>query len=198
MISIRAVKKLILVIVLINLELFVRSANADGARAFKMRFAGGFIQNIEQAQVTSGVPNGNTELRSLALVKGRGTFGRADIMAVSVSGPPESDKACSPGLIKIADIVENNLVLTFADLSLLYGNGTGVVCFDPANPTAFPLAEIEGTWDGGTGRFEGASGEWTIGFDFAEAVGPGAGPDTQFVAESGLIEGFLTRGRRRD
>ena len=195
MITTRATKILALAMVLIIPMLFTISAYADVAQKLKMRFAGGFIQNVQQAQVTNGVPNGSTELRSLALVKGRGTLGRADIMAVSVSGPPVSGAACSAGLVKIADIVENNLVLTFADLSLLYGNGTGVVCLDPAKPTAFPLAEIEGTWDGGTGRFEGAGGKWTIRFDFAESVGPGLGPDTQFVAEYGVIEGYLTRRR---
>jgi hypothetical protein len=145
-------------------------------------------------QVTpDGYPTLMEESRSIALVKGRGTFGRVDIMAVTVSGPPISDKSCSGGLIKIADIVENNLVLTFGDLSLLYGNGTGAVCLNPLDPTAFPLAEVEGTWDGGTGRFKRAGGKWSIRFNFAEPVGVA----TQFVAETGVIEGHLT-GLRDD
>ena len=76
-------------------------------------------------------------------------------------------------------------MLTFGDLSLLYGNGTGFVCLNSADPTAFPLAEIEGFWDGGTGRFRHAGGEWSIRFDFAERVGRldedfDFIPDTQF------------------
>ena len=169
--------------------LMVNDAFADGAKDFKMRFAGGFIQNIQQMQVTpDGIPTGMLDSRSLALVKGRGTFGKADIMAVTVSGPPVSGKACSDGLIPVADIVENNLVLTFNDLSLLYGNGSGVVCWNPADPAALPLAEIEGEWHGGTGRFSGAGGHWSIRFDFAAPVGG----VTQFAAESGVIKGHLT------
>ena len=175
--------------VLLMPALFVNSAFADGAKAFKIRIAGGFIQNIQQMQVDMmGTPTGILESRSLALVKGRGTFGRVDIMGVTVSGPPVSGASCSEGLVKVADILENNLVLTFHNLSLLYGNGTGVVCFNPADPTAFPVAEIDGTWDGGTGRFEGAGGNWSLRFDVAEPVGVA----TQFVAETGVIKGHIT------
>lgn len=169
--------------------LMVNEVFADGAKDFKMRFAGGFIQNIQQLQVTpDGIPTGVVESRSMALVRGHGTFGKADIMAVSVSGPPVSGTACSKGLVPVADIVENNLVLTFNDLSLLYGNGSGVVCWNPADPAALPLAEIEGEWHGGTGRFTGAGGHWSIRFDFAAPVGG----VTQFAAETGVIKGHLT------
>ncbi len=187
-------KKLAIGAALIVATLAMSPAFADGGKKFKIRFAGGFVQNIQQMQVDMmGVPTGMVESRSMALVKGRGTFGRVDGIAVTVGGPPVSDKACSAGLVKVADIVENNLVLTFGDLSLLYGNGTGVVCLNPANPTAEPLAEIEGTWYGGTGRFARAGGTWSIRFDFAERVGVA----TQFVAETGVIKGRLT-GLRDD
>jgi len=191
----RAIKRLALGAALIMATLAMNSAFADGTRAFKIRFAGGFVQNIQQAQVDiTGIPTGLLESRSMALLKGRGTFGNVDIMAVTVSGPPVSDKSCSGDLDKIAEIVENNLVLTFGDLSLLYGNGTGVVCFNPADPTAFPIAEIEGTWDGGTGRFGRAGGNWSIRFSVAERVGVA----TQFIAETGVIKGHLTRIRDDD
>lgn len=137
----------------------------------------------------TGIPTGVIESRGMALVKGKGTFGPVDIMAVTVSGPYESGKSCAPGFAPIADILENNLVLTFNDLTMLYGNGTGVVCLNLADPTAFPVAEIDGTWDGGTGSFRGADGNWSLRFDAAEAVGV----TTQFVAETGVITGHLTR-----
>lgn len=185
----RASKRLALGAVLIMATLSMYSAFADGTRPFKIRFAAGFVQNIQQAQVDmTGTPTGVVESRGIALGKGRGTFGRVDIMAVTSSGPPVSDKSCSADLIKVADIVENNLLLTFSDLSLLYGNGTGVVCFNPADPTAFPIVEIEGTWDGGTGRFGSAGGNWSLRFGVAEPVGVA----TQFIAETGVITGRLT------
>ena len=165
------------------------SALAAGAKPVEIRFAGGFVQNLLQMQVDSnGIPTGIFESRSMALVKGLGTFGRVDGIAVTFSGPPVSTMSCPEGFLKVADIVENNLVLTFSDLSLLYGNGTGVVCLNLADPTAFPVAEIEGTWGGGTGRFGGAGGDWSMRFDVAEPVGV----TTQFIAETGVIQGHLT------
>jgi len=190
----RTTKALALGAMLIIPTLFVNSAFADGTQKIKIHFAGGFVQNIQQMQVApNGAPTFMEESRSIALVKGRGTLGRADIMAVTISGPPVSDKSCSDGLVKVADIVENNLLLTFGDLSLLYGNGSGVVCFNPADPTAIPLAEVEGIWDGGTERFKNAGGKWSIQFNFAESVGVA----TQFVAETGVIKGHLS-GLRDD
>ncbi len=185
----RVSKRFTLGAALVLATMAMNSALADGSRPFKIRVAGGFLQNVQQMQVDAmGIPTGMLESRSLAFVKGRGTFGKVDIMAVAVGGPPMSDKTCPAGLIKVADIVENNLVLTFNDLSLLYGDGTGVVCFDPTNPTAQPLAQIEGAWYGGTGRFKNASGNWSVQFDVAEAVGV----TTQFIAETGVIKGRIT------
>jgi hypothetical protein len=172
----------------------VSQALADDGRPLMISFAGGFLQNLQQAQVDMmGMPTGEVESRSLVIVKGRGTLGPVDIMAVTFSGPPISETECSEGLVKVADIIENNLVLTFNDLSLLYGNGTGVVCLDPLNPTAFPVAEITGTWDGGTGRFAHVAGDWSISFDVAERVGSA----TQFIAENGVIRGHINGGGHR-
>ena len=188
-------KRVALGAVLIMATLAMNSAFADGKQKLKIRFAGGFVQNIQQMQVyPDGTPNLIEKSRSVALVKGRGTFGKVDIMSVTVSGPPISDKSCPIGFLKVADILENNLVLTFGDLSLLYGNGTGIVCLNLADTSAFPLAEIDGTWDGGTGRFKRAGGEWSIRFNFAEPVGVA----TQFIAETGVIKGHITRGRDDD
>jgi len=197
----RASKRLALGAALLMATLAMNPAFADGKQKFKIRIAGGFVQNIQQMQVyPDGTPTLMEESRSIALVKGRGTFGRVDIMAVTVSsGPSTSGKSCSRrGFVPVADILENNLVLTFGDLSLLYGNGTGVVCLNLADTNAFPLAEIDGTWDGGTGRFRRAGGKWSIRFDFAERVSPDGSPDTQFVAETGVIKGHVTRRRDND
>lgn len=182
-------KRLTLGAVLIMATLAMNSAFADGTRPFKIRLVGGFIQNIQQAQVDmTGTPTGVVESRGIALGKGVGTIGRVDIMVVTFDGPPVSAKSCPDGLIKVADIIENNLLLTFSDLSMLYGNGTGVVCLNPADPTAFPIAEIDGTWDGGTGRFGNAGGIWSLQFGVAEPIGIA----TQFIAETGVITGHLT------
>ena len=193
--TIRASKALASGVALIMTTLAMNSAFADDMQKVKIHLAGGFVQNILQVQVDmTGIPTGEVQSRGLAFVKGRGTFGRVDVMAVTASGPYISGKSCSPGFVPIADILENNLVLTFEDLSLLYGNGSGVVCLNQLDPTAIPLAEVEGTWDGGTGRFANAGGTWSGRFDFAEPVGIA----TQFIAEAGVLEGYLTRPRDDD
>ena len=185
----RASKALAFGVALMMATLSMNSAFADGMQKFKIRFAAGFVQNILQAQVdTNGIPTGEIESRGMVFGKGKGTFGSVDIKAVTVSGPYVSGKLCSDGFAPIADIPENNLLLTFKDLSMLYGNGAGVVCINLADPTAFPVAEIDGTWDGGTGRFRDAGGNWTLRFDVFEPVGV----TTQFVAETGVITGHLT------
>ena len=185
----RIFKALALAAALIAPTFLVNPALAGDAKPFRIHFAGGFIQNIEQTQLDPmGMPTG-TEARSLALVKGRGTFGRVDIMAFSVNGPPISNKQCPDSAPdKASDIVENNLVLTFNDLSLLYGNGTGIVCVNFSDPSVAPVVEVDGTWNGGTGRFADAGGTWSIRFHFFEPVGDA----TQFAAEAGVIEGYLT------
>jgi hypothetical protein len=188
-------KRLALGAALVMATLAMNSVLADGNRMFKMQFAGGFVQNILQLQVDMmGIPTGEVGTRGMAVGKAKGTFGRADVVAVSIGGPPVSDQSCSAGLVKVADILENNFLLTFEDLSLLWGNGTGVVCLDPANPTAIPRAEIAGTWDGGTGRFEGVGGNWSVRFDVAEPIGMA----TQFAAETATITGHLTRPHQDD
>lgn len=193
--KVQSFQKLMLSAAILTASLTLSSAFADGNQALKIRFVGGFVQNILQLQVDmAGVPTGEVEPRSMALVKGKGTFGPVDGIAISVSGPPLSDQSCSDGLIKVADILENNIVLTFKDLSMLYGNGTGVVCLDPADPTAFPVAEIDGEWGGGAGRFEGAEGDWSLRFGVAEPVGV----TTQFIAETGVITGHVTRHHDQD
>lgn len=187
--------RLALGVLLAIATLTMNSAFADGARPFKIQFAVGFIQNINQAEVDmANTPTGVVERRSIAQGKGVGTFGRVDVMAVTFDGPPVSGKSCPAGLIKVADIVENNLLLTFSDLSMLYGNGTGVVCFDPADPTARPIAEIDGTWDGGTERFANAGGNWSLRFGVTAPIGIA----TQFVAETGVITGDLTGTHQGD
>ncbi|MFC1778257.1 hypothetical protein ACFL3I_13110 [Pseudomonadota bacterium] len=187
-------KRLALAVALIMAALVVNPALAKGKdkNNFKFHLAGGFVQNIQQMQVDEfGVPTGVVESRAMALGKGKGKFGHFDVMAISVSGPPLSAQQCAEGFIKVADIVENNLVMTFHDLSLLYGNGTGIVCLDLANPDLPALAEIEGTFDGGTGRFKNAEGIWTVQFDVFVPVGE----TTQFFAEAGVVEGTLTKAK---
>ncbi len=89
--------------------------------------------------------------------------------------------------MKVAAITDNSLVFTFSDLSLLYGDGQGVVCINFANGEQY--VAVEGVWLGGTARFRNAEGEFSIRFDEFAMVNP----NTQIVAESGTITGTLSR-----
>jgi len=115
-------------------------------------------------------------------------LGSADLTAVTkvenlIPGP---DDRCPDNFAKVADITDNSLVFTFSDLSLLYGDGQGVVCINFTNGEQY--VAVEGVWLGGTARFRNAEGEFSIRFgEFAPVS-----PNTQIVAESGTITGTLS------
>jgi hypothetical protein len=164
------------------------SAYAERSKSFEQRFSAGFLQNLTQNQVVMGIPTGATQRVNLVIGSGAGSLGRGQTIAVTKSGPPISAAPCPAGLIKVADIVSNNILWTFEDLSMLYGDGTGVVCLDPAAPSEPPSAEIEGTWLGGTGRYEDVvGGDFSIRFTFFEVISP----ETQFNAETGIVTGTV-------
>ena len=180
---------LVPVIALLGL-LCAQIASADEDRRVFLRFAGDFIQNLEQTDAVDGVPTGPTSLSGLVRAKVKGNLGSADLTAVTKSsgvGPdPVFDERCPDYFLKIVDITDNSLVLTFSDLSLLYGNGSGVVCMNFA--TFEQYIAVEGMWQGGTGRFRNAGGEFSIRFDeFAEV-----NANTQITAEAGTITGSLS------
>jgi hypothetical protein len=182
------------VILVVFVGLFIvlgaQTASANGDRPVFLRWAGDFIQNLEQTDVDEfGEPIGTS---NLGLIRARavGNLGSADLTAVSKSVNlfPEPDDRCPLGFVKVAEITDNNLVFTFSDLSLLYGDGQGVVCIYFASGEQY--IAVEGVWLGGTARFRNAAGEFSIRFDEFALVSP----NTQVVAESGTITGTLSRG----
>lgn len=180
---------LLVVLVGVFAVLGAQNASADGERRVFLRFAGIFIQNLEQTDVdVTGVPMGTS---TLGLIQGqvKGNLGRADLTAVTKASTvmPVADERCPDGFLKVADITDNNLVFTFADLSLLYGDGQGVACVNFA--TGEQYAAVDGIWLGGTARFANASGEFSIRIDEFAPVSPA----TQVVAEAGTITGTLSR-----
>ncbi len=168
-------------------------AGAEEDRGVYLRFAGDFIQHLEQADAdVNGVPVSSTNLLGLVRAKVKGNLGRADLTAVTKADypmpGPDSDN-CPAGFFKVVVITDNSLVFTFSDLSLLYGNGQGVVCANFG--TGEQYIAVEGEWLGGTGRFRNAKGEFSIRFDDYVPVNP----NTQIVAETGTITGTLSRDR---
>ena len=168
-----------------------QTAVAEEDGHFFLRFAGDFIQHVEQTDAdVNGVPVGNTSLSGLVRAKAKGSLGRADLTAVAkadnLSPSPDPDN-CPAGFFKVIVITDNSLVFTFSDLSLLFGNGQGVVCVNFG--TGEQYVAVDGEWLGGTGRFLNAEGEFSIRFDEYIPVNP----NTQIVAEAGTISGTLIR-----
>ena len=167
-----------------------QTTSAAGDRPIFLRFAGDFIQNLEQTDVDEfGMPIGTS---NLGLVRGKvkGNLGSGDATAVTKAEnvEPVFDSRCPEGFVKVANITDNSFVLTFSDLSLLYGDGQGVVCLNFANGEQY--AAVEGVWLGGTARFRNAEGEFSTRFDEFVLVNP----NTQIIAESGTVTGTLSRG----
>ena len=175
---------------LIALILAPTYASAGGDRTVSLRFAGDFIQNLEQTDIDEfGMPIGTSNL-GLVRVKVKGNLGSAEATAVTKAENvmPGPDDRCPAEFVKVANITDNSFVLTFSDLSLLYGDGQGVVCINFANGEQY--AAVEGVWLGGTARFRNAEGEFSVRFDEFVLVNP----NTQIIAESGTITGTLSRG----
>lgn len=82
----------------------------------------------------------------------------------------------------------NDMVITFADQSMLFakpGPAGGWVCFQ-LNGTVTAVANM--TIIGGTGRYEGAAGEFV-----GEFLGRPVGDSGALAAETGTIEGWIER-----
>ena len=181
----------VLLVVFVGLltVLGAQTASADRDRPVFLRWAGDFIPNLEQTDVDEfGMPIGTS---NLGLIRARavGNLGSADLTAVTKTANviPGPDARCPGGFIKVVEITDNSLVFTFSDLSLLYGDGEGVVCINLLSGEQY--IAVEGVWLGGTARFQNATGEFSIHFDEFALVNP----NTQVVAESGTITGTLSR-----
>ena len=179
-----------IVFILVFAVLGAQTASAEGDDQVYLRFAGDFIKNIEQADVGPDMlPTGTTSTLGIVRAKVKGNLGQADLTVVTKveNVVPVPDDRCPAGFFKIVEITDNNLVFTFQNLSLLYGDGQGVVCLNFGNFEEY--AVIEGNWEGGTGRFRDAEGEFSIRIDETYLF-----PNTQVTAEAGTITGTLHRG----
>ena len=160
---------------------------ADQVVDVNMRFAGSFATNILHVDPSTGAVVDS----SLINVQAKGTLGSAEIRGFGGRStvPPVFLTNClgSDGEFLSFDILENPLVFTFKDLSLLFAKGgSGVVCIDLQNP-GITTFEIEIEIMGGRGRFEGATGVVVI-----KGEGEAVSSDGSFIGETGTIEGWIS------
>jgi len=160
---------------------------ADQVVDVNMRFAGSFATNILHVDPSTGAVVDS----SLINVQAKGTLGSAEIRGFGGRStvPTVFLTNClgSDGEFLSFDILENPLVFTFKDLSLLFAKGgSGVVCIDLQNP-GITTFEIEIEIMGGRGRFEGATGVAVI-----KGEGEAVSSDGSFIGETGTIEGWIS------
>jgi hypothetical protein len=164
------------------------TAVADQVKQVKMRFAGSFLTDITHVDPMTG----NAVTSSLIDVQAKGNLGRAEIRGFggrssAPSFPPVDNCLGAEGLFLSFAITENPLVLTFNDLSLLFAKGgSGLVCIDLLHPGVTTF-EIDITFMGGRGRFEGATGVAVI-----KGEGESVSADGSFSGETGTIVGWLS------
>ena len=153
--------------------------------AMDERFAGAFVTGI--MHVVDPV-SGGTAPSALIHTTSKGSLGRVVTRGFGgvtmPAGPPMADCLGIPWGLPIA-ILENPLVFTFQDLSLLYAKGgSGLICINLDTGAQKFVIEIE--FDGGTGRFEGATGGATITGEGVPMNSAGT-----FFAETGTTVGTI-------
>ncbi len=150
-----------------------RTAVAEEVK-MDLRFAGAFISN--------SLPS------ALIHATAKGSPGKAEIRGyggIDQFVGPVGECLGSIGPHLQINIVENPLVFKFQDLSMLFAkNGNGIICISLT--TGLIKFEINLMFDGGRGRFAGATGTAVITGE-AEAVDSNA----TFLAETGTIVGTI-------
>ena len=163
------------------------TAVAEQMVEVKMRFAGSFATGINHADPMTG----NSVDSSLIHVQAKGKPGRAEIRGfggrtTAPAEAPVTNCLGSEGLFLSFEILENPLVFTFNDLSLLFANGSGSVCIDLLQP-GITTFEIDIVFTGGRGRFEGATGVAVL-----KGEGEAVSADGSFIGETGTIDGWIS------
>ena len=160
------------------------TAVADESVQVNMRFAGSIAPGILHVAPTTG----DTVDSVLIHWQAKGRPGRAEIRGFG--GRVQFvgfvlDCFGTPGIR--LDILEEPLVFTFKDLSLLFAkDGSGQICIDVATGESNFVSNI--MFMGGRGRFEGATGYAVIEGVRGEAVSS----DLSFQGATGTIVGWIS------
>ena len=118
-----------------------------------------------------------------------GTFGNGIFMIASefIISPHE----CPAGYDIPMIFVKVSTIMTFSDRDQLFGGSTdGSMCI--SSTTGHYFGEVSGVYFGGTGRFEGATGEWTTHFDGVNQPDVFVDPVLGFRSFQGVIDGTLS------
>jgi hypothetical protein len=194
-------KKLLVLLLCISvclvLSAYISPVNAgDKGVVINWQIAGTIVQFIDISKPTSELPE-YIGPHSMINLSAKGSPGPAKITLLSRSVPSSNVDGC-PSAYQFAKLIfdKNDFIATFPDQSLLFatlgendGEEFGLLCIG-ATGTYFSVRE---KITGGTGRFEGASGEFTgTGYGyFIDPAIPPAGSDNALVGENGTITGSI-------
>lgn len=157
------------------------NGNDDGTVNMNLRFAGTFINSIQYVAPATGELTGSPLIR----LKAKGSPGACEITLFGGQDEAFPSECCDGGGPCLTILVtENPLVFTFNDLSLLFATGSGEVCIDLL--TGRGTGTIDLTFTGGTGRFEGATGEAVTVFEINPVSSNGS-----FSSETGTTVGTI-------
>jgi len=125
--------------------------------AFSETYSGSFAP---ASTVTDS--NGDGKPANLGDFEGTSTFGSVAIESLNEFEAADPNENCSNGQME-SRLVRGNFVKRFESGELIFGTwDSGTSCFNPANNVA-TTSQI-GTFSGGTGQFENASGPIEIDF----------------------------------
>ncbi len=165
---------------LILMHAWEATAWGNKSRRVHQHFAGGSVFELGVEETRGPIARGS----SLVVARAKGMPGRATLLLRTKFGEFAPGPDCPTDTLQ-QGLQNVSLVETFLDLSQIFGFATsGVICLDPATGTS-ELA-LEGVYTGGTRRFEGASGSFSV-------VGTSQAVDarTRVFQISGIVEGTI-------
>lgn len=129
-------------------------------------------------------PDADGYAMNVFLTESKGTFGKSSFMVLSEFANPVYPHAdCAVGFMHF-DLVRCVSTWTTANLDQLWGFYTdGYLCMNAAGDW---YGEASGTYNGGTGRFNMATGEWTT-----EYSGANFDHDSGYRTISGTVTGTV-------
>lgn len=160
--------------------------NESNAQNSEIEFTETYSGSFETAPAATD-SNDDGKPANLGQFLGTSTFGSVSIQSLNEFEAVLENANCNEGEIEFT-LVQGHFVKRFSNGELIFGTwASGVSCFDPATNIAMTKMQV-GTFSGGTGQFENATGPIQIdytstflavpsvdGFDFGGSSGTGFG-----------------------
>lgn len=150
-------KKLLAAALLLCAAVFIVPVSWAGSSVLSFGYAGSLSDKFADTD-----QDGHRVTLTQAIAKG--SFGVSAISITAEFTPADPMAYCADGTVKF-DLVYSAAVLTMADLNQIYAFAAGpasYLCLDPF--TGNYTGQVNGIYDGGSGRFENATGTYSTDF----------------------------------